>query len=199
MHGRISPRGPVYIKDPVYICSGNFSWSISCSMKNALPFYTSIWLSLSKAADLTLRKHKRINIGVTVIFTALYMLSRRILRPPKALRQVPQVATIPYSLARLRNETMADVTKKHVMPVALSTDHGLYTVSERCMIKICAMLSHTIVTRIKYICCSDTMQEAGFYTWLHPSWQKTCYLTRVSGNETANISRCSWVAHASIL
>lgn len=85
-----------------------------------------MFLSLSNVAEQILCKHKRKYIGITIVFTARYMLFRCIVKPPQSIAPGTSSENIPFGLARPWNATMADVVTKQIMPIAFSADHGLY-------------------------------------------------------------------------
>ncbi|ORY96311.1 cytochrome P450 [Syncephalastrum racemosum] len=95
-------------------------------MDTILQLYEYYVLPLAGRTDKALRKHKKISIGLAVALTTVYIITQKMLKPPKALRQVPYVSTLPYLRARYNGQPLSEVVEKYTMPVALKEDHGLY-------------------------------------------------------------------------
>ncbi|ORY96310.1 cytochrome P450 [Syncephalastrum racemosum] len=96
-------------------------------MDPIINIYEKYVLPLTLQADKALRKHKKVSISLAVALTTVFIVTQRILKPPKALRQVPYVGAVGYLRARISGTPLSEIVRKYTLPAALKTDHGLYT------------------------------------------------------------------------
>lgn len=93
-------------------------------------YYGLLLLRVMQRVETTACKHKVKTITAAVALTTLFYVARKVLRPPKALRQLPYIGFFEYIGARIsKTKTTEDVARLHTLPAALKTDEGLYVVS----------------------------------------------------------------------
>lgn len=97
-------------------------------MDQLVTYYDSYLVPFAVRAEKMIRKHKAASISIAVALAAAYFITEKVIKPPKALRQLPRPNFITFLRDSLSTATLHEIAHKYTLPAAAQNEHGLYAV-----------------------------------------------------------------------